>query len=315
MKIKISPADTHRHESTFMFHIASKLPLADDCDVILVTMPWLEDYHFNDNLYKINKPWILLDYIEYTWDWNAQETHIWTKNTGKFLPRLGRNHDDIMKFDKFVKEHPPILTFKRELLEKDRTNKLLPLEYVCYLPRVPIANKEEFDNRKLEVHYNWGLSNPLRPKLHADIYTKANAYEYVSSYEQIHHCPAKRIWASLHCPWWCRKDYKTEILPIQCQSKLTVSLFGNGIKCFRSSEAPVGGIMALVEDNLAWSFPWIDNYNSIRLRPNYMHEDISSALEKDNLYDTYLKSQDTIDQYRTQRYIDEYLLPKIEEQL
>jgi hypothetical protein len=49
-----------------------------------------------------------------------------------------------------------------------------------------------------------------------------------------------------------------EMYELQSQSKITVSLPGSGEKCFRSSEAPLNSVMAMLDYNssILWQAGW-----------------------------------------------------------
>ena len=57
-----------------------------------------------------------------------------------------------------------------------------------------------------------------------------------------------------------------DILHAQSMSKISVSLNGCGVKCFRHSESPVNSLMALQDNVLEWTYPWTEE-NSILLPP------------------------------------------------
>ena len=111
-------------------------------------------------------------------------------------------------------------------------------------------------------------------------------------------------------PHYARKHY-SEVIKVQQMSKISVSLPGCGIKCFRSNESNVGSIMALVEDNLAWTYPYEHGVNCIRIRRDNLFDDLVDATHRTDLHEIYVRSQHTADKYRPQRYVKEYMVPLV----
>src|SRR5688572_11510908 len=96
----------------------------------IVLVAWTEDFVFNDALLNV-KDFILCCFAEYGWNFPIVDSHIWGEN--KIEHRyIGAEWE---KFDNWIKSNPPRLIFKRELLKKDVTDKILPIEYPCLIPR------------------------------------------------------------------------------------------------------------------------------------------------------------------------------------
>src|SRR3990167_974536 len=104
------------------------------CDLPIVLVSRIGDFQFNNDLLKLDK-YILVDFIENGWKWDMREGHHWGRNTEKFD---FLQSDEWKKFEDFVIDKPPELTFCRELLQKDVTDKLLPVEYVNWQPEFPV---------------------------------------------------------------------------------------------------------------------------------------------------------------------------------
>ncbi len=287
-------------------------------DVCLVPISFFHDYKFNPRLWDISdKPWVMIDFLEYEWCYfnEKNETHLFGKNTND-CRWLNPNWEPL---DEWVRNHPPILYFKRELLEKDASDTVKPVEWPAYLPDMPMQSEEEFNNRPLEVFSNWGFSHPSRPTLHSKIFEGMNhgigVISEASQFEPyLRDHPHARTWMSVFCPWFSRVPI-ADLSFYQRRAKLTVALHGCGKKCFRHSEAPVESIMALQEDRLAWSFPWVHGENCIRLRNGHEFEDLNEATKRDDLYRIYRSSQETIARYRGGAYVRDYLLPLIQSKL
>lgn len=305
-------------QSNILDHFPEKGSSVHDADVVIVPIAFFSDYKFNPKLWtisEIGRPWVLIDFLEYEWCYfnEKTDTHLFGKNT-EDCRWLNPNW---YPFDEWVRNHPPILYFKRELLAKDASDTVKPIEWACYLPDSPIQSEEEFNKRRLEVYFNWGYSNPSRPKLHGDIFhgMNTNGLGVISENSQFElffkEHPHARAWMSVFCPWYSRLPMG-DVLFYQRNAKISVSLPGAGRKCFRSTEAPQETIMAMQADDLAWSRAWLDGINCIRLRPGHEFEDLERATKRDDLYEIYRKSQETIAQYRTPFYTRDYVAPLIE---
>ncbi len=300
--------------------------------VPIVPLARTANYIFNEKLYD-HKEWILICYVEYgANDWDRKHTHIWGQNTELFKYRFKENWGEWLKFDKFCKDHPPKITFKRELLLKDKSETLLPCEYPCLLPSYPTQSKEQFNARKIELIHFWGHSNESRRMFQSAAWEHAvkedlticdNIY-YLSKFLERN---PKRLWAVMNIVDFARHSMN-EIMPFNGEAKLSLSLFGDGVKCFRSSESPQNSIMVLCDDNLAWSKEWIHGENCIRIP---MGEDmdsirgmnigkpaieaIESALKRTDLYEIYLNGIETNKHYMLDNYLNNYIKLNIEKML
>lgn len=224
------------------------------------------------------------------------------------------------EYDKFwawTADNPPALTFRRELNQNEATSLLRPLEWPCYLPPEPIQTKAEFDARPIQVLFIWGFSHPSRPLLHAEMFKAMTTHgiEVISSWDELEARQGNfppRTWVSIHVHHSVRKPIEY-VMKWQRQSKITVSCWGNGKKSFRSTEAPVNSIMALPEDNLAWSYPWKHADNCIRLYGDnfFMWLENASDPAHGDLWYYYRNGQESIDKYRSVRYVNEYIVPTI----
>jgi hypothetical protein len=68
--------------------------------------------------------------------------------------------------------------------------------------------------------------------------------------------------------------------------------------------------MVIHKNNFAWTYNW-DETNCILVEPGKEIEGIEAALNNKDLYDIYLEGMKTVDKYRTENYINNYLLPLI----
>lgn len=295
------------------------------------------DFKFNPDLYLIKEPVILVDFFEYgAHSWDRHYTHLWGTGTVRDFETFyecGINIVEWEKADKWVADCPPVLTFKRELLAKDVSAKLKPIDYTCYLPSELVGDEEAFNSRQLEVFFNWGYSHNGRKRVHGQIFQSSFAlgYDIVSEFFHLtdffKHREVKRpVWASIHTPFFSRASMEM-VMSTNGKSKLSLSMPGNGVKCFRHAEAPVNSVMVKQQDTLAWSFPWVHGHNCIEVPKNQTDvsnlwgigadtgkeevEAMVDALERNDLYQIYLNGLENIDRYRSRRYVNEYLMPII----
>jgi len=229
------------------------------------------------------------------------------------FPRYYNN--DWIKFDNWVKENPPKIIFKRELLKKDVSDTIKPIEYPCIIAPWPVQSKEEFNSRPIDYFQYWGRSNEHRLRIHGEIWLDAykrgyqvcdNLY-YVTDYLRNEH-GKKAI--SLWIPHYARTDISS-LMSINNLSKLSLSWEGAGQKCFRTSgEAGVNSVLVMHKNNLAWAHDWNET-NCILVENGKEIEGIEAALANPNLYEIYKKCVENTDRYRTGRYISEYIMPLI----
>jgi hypothetical protein len=325
MKVFIlSPDDKGRIDGSIQCNLLNHFPeivtSLDACDLAILPISFFHDYKFSPKVWDISqqkKPYVFMDWLEYEWLYfkEKNDTHIFGKNTAD-CRWLNPNWDAL---DEWMRNYPPLVYFKRELLSKDASDTVHPIEWPCYLPDMPMQSEDEFNRRPLEVFNNWGFSNPMRPKLHGDVFHAMNngigVISEASQYEGfIRDHPHARAWMTVFTPWHSRIPI-TDLLFYQRRAKLSVSLPGCGVKCFRHSESPCESIMALPEDRLDWGIPWTHGDNCIRLRPDHLFEDLDTATKIPDLYQIYKRSQETIARYRGPTYVRDYLLPIIESKL
>lgn len=299
-------------DGTLRANVLNHLPLTEslaDADAVIVPITYHADFIFNPGLLALKKPVVILDYMEMGWDAGDKE-NVLGRNA---LQQFGNfNSDEWTMLDRWASRHPIALTFKRELHERDLSDTMLPCEFPCGGNIPSIQTKAQFDARPLEVFSSWGLSHPSRQRLHGEIFISAHAYgiNVIDGWNQEGRYQ-RRNWATIHSPWYDRKPMDV-IDGWNQQARIGISLPGAGRKCFRSAEAPCGSIMALLEDDMAWSFPWIDGINCIRLTEGEEFFDLETATRHSDLFDIYVESQHTIARYGCERYAREYILQSIE---
>lgn len=277
----------------------------------IVVVSWVENFVFNDALLGLTD-YVLICYCEYGWNYEIKDSHIWGVNKDNSGRYSGGDWD---KFDDWVKSNPPKILFKRELLNKDVSDKVQPIVYPCLVEEQPIQSREEFNNRPISVMNYFGRSNENRFLLQGKIWEHAskrgfsicdNIY-YFNSFMQ--HEQGEK-WCSLHIPYYSRIEI-ANIMVINGMSKISISLYGAGYRCFRNLEAPVNSVMLLKEDDLSWDWDWIDGVNCIKFKEfGDELKVIDEWLASDDLYDVYVRGVWNCNNYRLGTYIP-YLENKI----
>lgn len=291
------------------------------CEMLKIKIPILlisrsEVLDLNTKIYELeNIPFIVIDVIENGWNDTSKDTLIVGENTSEFF-----NSSGWLLLHDFLKENKPVLYFKRELKKKDATDTILPCEYPNWQERYPLQLKEEFNNRPISVFNYWGRSHEARLILHGEIWKNAarkgytvcdNVYQFNNFMHDEKNNPNK--WVSFHLPHYSRIDI-SELMKINAMSKLSVSMPGCGIKCFRSTgESLVNSVLVLPEDDLAYSYPLEHGINCIKFSINEdvtglknewsITEAIETALQRNDLYDIYLNGYKAAEFYRIENYI------------
>jgi hypothetical protein len=287
----------------------------------VVPVSFYGDYQFRRDLPTIigNKKWVMADFMELGLEWpfdGTVDTHVFGRNSANF-PRMAGQ--ETMRLDAFVRDHPPLVYLKRELLAREHSDWLVPIEFPAYLPLPPLQSKEEFDSRPVEAFHFWGLSSRVRPVLHGDIFRHSydEGYEIISDWHQWHGYFSDkrgRTWASIHAPHFCRVGIE-HIQHYLHRSKISVSLPGAGYHCFRGSEALMGSIPAYQHTAVGWSYPFKHGENCIELRPGFEWEDLHEATQREDLYDIYVEAQKAAAFYQSANYVNNHIIPSIEKQL
>lgn len=236
----------------------------EDADVIFIPVARFDEFKFDPALYDIKKPWVLFDWCEFSWSDPMQTSYLWGNNR---TSHPSFQNEEWLKFDTFVRNFPPIMVFQRELLEKDRTDKVLPLDYLAWLPELGGENEEDFTKRPIEVEFDWGRSHEGRMWLHGAIFENAGGlkYDVISQFEHMDRAlqESGRKWLSVHTPHYARLDVR-ELQHVVRKSKISVVMPGAGQKTFRCGERALDTIMAMPRHRLAVAYPW-NSDNSIVL--------------------------------------------------
>ncbi len=274
----------------------------------------VQNYKFNEKLLELQgKDYCLIDYFELGWDWKREFGHHWGVNSDKFDFLQG---EEWGKLDNFIKNNPPKVSFIRELLLSDVKDNVHPIQYPCFIEPIPIQTYEEFNNRPFEVFFNFGISNEYRKELHGNIWRSSGLYGYSvldSFYNTqlfLQNESNSKKWASIHTAHYVRQPMEY-IMQFNGLSKISISLPGAGVSCFRTAESPVNSTMLMQKDTLAWSIKW-DDSNCLLADAGYEIEKAIAALQfPKKLYETYKAGVENVDKYRIERYCKEYIEPLI----
>lgn len=289
-------AETDGSAHQMLLNVGSKLP------IVLVSRP--NKFVFNEQLLSLSE-YCLVDFCEYGHDVEIADTHFFGKNTDeRFF-----SGDEWKRFDEWVANNPPKLYLKRELLQKDVSDTVKPIEYAAWFEPPAIESKEKFDSRPLSVFFSWGYSSEYRRQLHGKIWSDAHKYGYMVCdnlfYLQkfIQHEENEKKWATINIPWYARHNM-ADILNVQAMAKISVSMPGAGKKCFRHSESPLNSVMAMVHDKMAWSFPWVDGENCLSLVLEKEIPLLEYHLDQTSLYDIYVNGVENCRKYYLPNYLN-----------
>lgn len=296
--------------------IVMRIVSAINTDVVIVPITNLHNFVFDDGLYDLDK-YVLVDFVENNWDWDMKDTLKFGSDISKFKYLL--DGEQWEKLNDFVAKKPPIVYFKRELLKKDATETFIPIEYPCWQSAYAVQTREQFNARRMDVFHYWGHSHEARRIFQGNAYLHAvknditiidNLY-YLQGFLNENH---KRYWATMHIPHFARLDI-AQLLQFNYDAKLCLSFAGAGRKCFRHAEAPTTSVLAMQDDEIAWSFPWVHGENCIKFKDENVIEVIEEALKREDIYDIYLAGLENNDRYRMGRYASEYIEPTIKKHI
>ncbi len=296
----------------------------DESDVAIVPISYWSEFKFDEAVMNrlIGRKWVAMCFAENGWDWDQKKSYLWGEDR---IEHPSFKSEEYRKFDQFYRDHPPILTFQRELLEKDRTDRRLPIEYTAYLPESGCDTKEDFAKRPLDVVFNWGRSSESRMLLHGAFFTQAPTFGYdvISEWSHLKSALKENICGpmkvvSIHIPHFARIDV-TEVQKYTTMGKVGVILNGCGVKTFRDGENCQDFLMARPKNNLAWTYPW-DESNSIVLpRINTISDANDSVkiimdalMPQDRLFELYCGACENARSYRYDSYLRRHVIGSIE---
>lgn len=297
-----------------VLRIAREIEPYTNLPIIPITR--IEGFKFNPDLAG-TKDYILCDYSELWWNSENTDTHVFGRNTGDFPEQF--SGDEWKRFDDFVAQNPPKIYFKRELLNKDKTDWLVPIDYPCWLSELPpVQTKEDYNNRPVEVFFFWGRSHEERVKFHANCWLNssrngASICDNLFFFNDfLAHESNPKKWVTLNTPHYARTDI-SNLLAVNGMSKLSVSLFGAGRKCFRTTgESPVNSLMVMQNSEACYTYPWVHGENCLMF-PNTetSAEEIDLMLRAENLYEIYVECVANCEKYKANVYFKDYVAKKI----
>lgn len=288
----------------------------------IVLIAWSERFKFNYEAVKDLKDYVLVCFCEYGWNWRIKDTHVWGSNTRKEGYGDARySGEEWMKFDTWVKENPPKVTFKRELRAKDVSDKLKPIEYPSRYSIPKKQTKAEFNRRQIQAMMYWGRSNERRLGIHSAIWRNAmekgyNVVDNVYYFEKFIMNEDGINWATFNIPHYQRIPIET-LLMMNSYAKIGISPIGAGNKCFRETEVSNNSVLCLHDTGMAYSFDWVHGENCIKMplgTSNTCDEEIMAieeALKRNDLYDVYSNCIDNAANYQFHSYIQNYIEPAI----
>lgn len=303
----------------------------NEAEVVIFVATWRAEFVFDRELFETVKqrglPIVVLDYFEHR--------HIRKYNIigHSILPRLLGGDYEVMH--KAMADANIVAYFKREYpttVEPKVSYPLYPIDFtVSHHDAYSEPDTEEaYNNRPIDVCFIWGYSHESRPRVFTELLKARGQFgmphlaitdtdvQWLLKHEK--RCPL----ALLYQPFYNRLPLK-RVFELQSLSKVTVSLFGAGNKCFRSAEGGYNSLVAHQAPELVhWAFPWQDGVNCIGL-PNVPGSDEDIDAEKavtvllhwlrvvqGSLYPLYLRSVENTHRYHSDRYTVEYVVPKIE---
>ena len=314
MTFQVISPDAARRVDPPVSRFLQTLPQGRDIAVVPITR--LDGFQFRDELRGTleGKPWVLLDFSEFGPEWDQQTSHLWGRDR---LAHGWFGGDEWAKLDAFIREHPPLITFQRELLLKDVSDTMQPVEYLNYSAPIQAETEDQFNARPIDVFFQWGLSNPYRPHLHGEIFKHSQrlGYDVCSQLDHLDRCIARKdrpsIWAVIHTPHYARVS-NDETIRWFGKSKVVIAAPGCGAKTFRHGEIN-NSIIAMRSDKLAYSV----NQCGIALgdAPVDALWGAVRGRDADYLYRTYLLNHAAADSLRPARYVPEYIIPEIQKRI
>lgn len=313
MNFSIITPDAFGRVDPPLMRLLQCLPRGDDIAIVPITR--LDEFRFREDLSRHigKKPWVLCCMSEFGWDWNQESSYLWGRDR---TASQRFQYPEWKRFEDWITDNPPVLTFQRELLVTDASDRVLPIEYLNYSNPIRPDTEEQFNARPIDVMFNWGLSSRIRPVIHGDIFMQSMrlGYEVCSQWDHLERETRDKrgIWASIHTPHYARLNNE-EMIRWFGRSKIVVAAPGDGVKNFRQGEINNSAI-AMIPDKLAYSIP----IKGVRLNRDAFAESLWQFLHGEDsrfLYEVYLMNNAASDKLRPERYIPEYLIPKIQEKL
>lgn len=318
MKVFLTSLDVEKSQhSVFYTTFGAFFELVDDPEnadfVFLVPVPHCEFSMNWDAAIRIThskKPIVVFDYFEHGW-WKG-DTVNWMLGD-KELPKdteFIRPYDVLSKWV-FGNKAQIKAYFQREL-HKEHTKEnfpVYPIDWYNSYVWEAIDTRVEFDARPIDVLWIYGNSHPMRQQFHGEMMKQAfPQWDVITDEKQIPFISNPTV-AMLYKPHFDRLSQE-EVYRIQSLSKITVSLPGFGVKCFRDTEAIVNSIVALPENNMVYH-SGIKNIGLVlRSNPKSWVSCLSDFFKKD-LYEKYLGCIKRSLELKPDRVWNDYIFPII----
>lgn len=300
----------------------------EECDLVFVVPVFhKKDYLLNtelaNDIVNSKKLIVFFDYNELGWWVDGEYDHIFGVNS-----ILGSHfaEDELLAPYAYLSEwmrgmflaKRVTAYFKRELhnttVEKYPGKNIHPIDWVNHIVWDTIDTEEEFNARPIEVLFIFGQSHPNRMQFVSSVinFSSINHWNICTDPSDLAYTPGKKV-AMFHRGWWNRLS-QGEMYDLQSKAKITVSMPGYGIKCFRDAEAPVNSVMAMMETDIVRMIDWKEA-GAIMMNHRSMVGEIEGALSQpDKLYARYLLGIKQSENTKPNLVWDNYILPKLSKQ-
>jgi hypothetical protein len=329
MRTFIQSPDTSNFIDPPVATLLNHLPRTDrweDADCLVVPITRVDRFRFNEELRRRveRKPWCAVEFSEFFWSEPFEVSHIWGRNMLEF-PWYQQN-PDWQKLDQLFRDKPPVMTWQRELLQKDVTPLLQPMEWLSLDEVERPQSKDEFYSRPIGVLHTWGRSHEARVQLHGDIFKGSShfGYDAVGQYDYLDEYVKRGMpmWGAIHVPDTKRAPMST-FYHWARRSKLVTSWPGCGFKCVRHGEAPNASIMVLPANPLAWTYPWVHGENAcvvdigtgVETLDHNAVPELYEFLKRDDLHEIYRSGLETAAKYRPDHFYPHHWIPTLQAKL
>lgn len=262
-----------------------------EAELIILCTTWTDDFDFNADLASRVSATARVVVFDF-WEFGAE-----TLPSMKVLGTGRCSYDNwaaYVPLENWIRslETRVVLHLVRELVKGEATDCIRPIEYAnteSVIQAVPeVVPLDAYITRPIDILLIFGDSNPCRFELMGSLIERGTRQGWrtnlclnVNTLSKL--LPGFPTMVLLYQRWNDRLPIE-QVYHLQSQSKITVSLSGNGFKCFRHAEAPFGSLMALQDNPLEWSVPWVNGEDCIVL-PNHIGTNrINAAGASDMLF-------------------------------
>jgi len=300
----------------------------DECDIIFIVPVFhSKEYFLNTELAaridRSKKPIAFFDYNELGWWVNDLYDHIFGINTIQGT-QFGEN--ELLVPYEYLSEwmrsmflaKRVVAYFKRELhkttREKYPDKNIYPIDWVNHIVWDTIDTEQEYNARPIEILFIFGQSHPQRMSFVSSVISFAQVYEWgiCTDPSDIEHIPGKKV-AMFHRGHWNRLSQQ-EMYNLQSQAKITVSMPGYGVKCFRDAEAPVNSLLAIMKTDIVRMIDW-SVAGAVMMVQGKMFSQLENALSNSaELYSRYLSCVKQSENSKPNKIWYDYILPKLSKQ-